>query len=182
MVTSGIVIATLYAPKPRDTARTATTTTSAAQSALDASQYLIGLSLLALALVLSAFLGLWQEGTYKRYGNCWEEGLFYQHVLSLPLFAPMLDLQKAAGVFKVTRPMRFSFELPSILPSSWGRRSIALDIPYGWILIATSLSTQGLCIRGVNRLTGVSGLFLAAKKKKGSQLTPCIRLDSKSRQ
>lgn len=151
MVTSGIVIATLYAPKPHRQAQAAT---SAAQTALDARQYAIGLSLLALALVLSAFLGLWQEGTYRKYGNCWEEGLFYQHVLSLPLFAPLLDLQKAATVFKTTRPMRLSFEIPSSLPSPWGRR-LALDIPYGWVLIATSLATQGLCIRGVNRLTGV---------------------------
>jgi solute carrier family 35 (UDP-xylose/UDP-N-acetylglucosamine transporter), member B4 len=41
-------------------------------------QYALGIALLTCALVLSAFLGLWQEGTYKRYGAVWKEGLFYQ--------------------------------------------------------------------------------------------------------
>jgi UDP-xylose/UDP-N-acetylglucosamine transporter B4 len=40
-------------------------------------QYALGITLLCAALLLSAVMGLWQEGTYRRYGAVWREGLFY---------------------------------------------------------------------------------------------------------
>jgi UDP-xylose/UDP-N-acetylglucosamine transporter B4 len=39
--------------------------------------YLIGIGLLSGALVVAAFLGLWQEETYRQYGAAWREALFY---------------------------------------------------------------------------------------------------------
>ncbi len=35
-----------------------------------------------------------------------------------------------------------------------------VDIPAGWMALATNVVTQGLCIGGVNRLTAVSRVFL----------------------
>jgi hypothetical protein len=39
--------------------------------------YVIGITLLSIALVLSSFMGLYQEMTYVKYGSNWREGLFY---------------------------------------------------------------------------------------------------------
>lgn len=155
MVTSGIIIATLYSPKILK----AGPTISASQAALDAKHYALGLAILSLALVLSAFLGLWQEATYKTYGNCWEEGLFYQHLMSLPLFAPMLNVRKSVAIYSSARPLQLSFTSPPWLPTTLDKTSLThLNIPFGWILLVASVATQGLCIRGVNKLTGVSTL------------------------
>ncbi|KAE8348410.1 UAA transporter family-domain-containing protein [Aspergillus coremiiformis] len=50
---------------------------------------LIGFSVLALAMVLSAFQGIYADRLYESYGrNHWKEALFYSHTLSLPLFIP----------------------------------------------------------------------------------------------
>lgn len=50
--------------------------------------YLTGVLYLFAALVLSGFMGLWQEKTFRLYGNQnWRESLFYSHLLSLPMFA-----------------------------------------------------------------------------------------------
>jgi UDP-xylose/UDP-N-acetylglucosamine transporter B4 len=43
----------------------------------DTMQYTAGIGLLAAALVVSAWLGLWQEQTYRVYGKQWREALFY---------------------------------------------------------------------------------------------------------
>lgn len=43
----------------------------------DAAQYFAGISVLALALFVSAWMGLWQEQTYQMYGKKWREALFY---------------------------------------------------------------------------------------------------------
>lgn len=40
-------------------------------------EFMIGITLLVIAMVLSAGLGLLQEVTYRKYGKQWREGLFY---------------------------------------------------------------------------------------------------------
>ncbi|ODM15930.1 hypothetical protein SI65_08771 [Aspergillus cristatus] len=46
-----------------------------------------GFSILALAMILSAFQGIFADRLYERHGrNNWKEALFYSHALSLPLF------------------------------------------------------------------------------------------------
>lgn len=53
-------------------------------------QYMFGIGVLTLALVISAFMGLFQEKTYKRYGRggaVWQESIFYSvRVLFLSCF------------------------------------------------------------------------------------------------
>lgn len=76
IITAGIVFATISAPrpaKPKDKVSTQESSTWVP----DAMQYPAGILLLALALFLSAWLGLWQEQTYKQYGKKWREALFY---------------------------------------------------------------------------------------------------------
>ena len=44
---------------------------------VDPWKYTIGVGMLATSLVLTGALGVMQEITYKRYGPCWKEGVFY---------------------------------------------------------------------------------------------------------
>lgn len=82
MITVGIVLATLSAPSRRPSPA-ATTSTSSSPWSWAAPEYAGGIAVLSLALVLSAFLGLFQEETYRRYGKAWQEGLFYSVCLPL---------------------------------------------------------------------------------------------------
>ena len=86
IITIGITLATLSTPKPSRSrpARPPTPsgsddfhTQSIAGVMSDNAQFAIGIALLALALFLSAFLGLYQEETYRWHGTQWREGLFY---------------------------------------------------------------------------------------------------------
>ncbi|KAI5850411.1 UAA transporter [Morchella snyderi] len=91
--------------------------------------YITGLLILLLAQILSAFMGLYIERTYSRFGHHPREGLFYSHLLSLPLFLPLL---------------------PSIR-AQWAR----LPAPLRWHLLANA-ATHYVCSRGVNLLAARS--------------------------
>ncbi|SNX82251.1 related to YEA4 - uridine diphosphate-N-acetylglucosamine transporter [Melanopsichium pennsylvanicum] len=85
LVTLGVVSSTLYSSNS-SSAKTTAGATSAEGS--NAGQYATGVLLLFSALVLTGFMGLWQERTFKLYGNQnWRESMFYSHLLSLPMFA-----------------------------------------------------------------------------------------------
>lgn len=43
----------------------------------DRSVYLTGILMLSISLLLTGILGILQEQTYKKYGPCWREGVFY---------------------------------------------------------------------------------------------------------
>ncbi|PYI07438.1 UPD-GlcNAc transporter (Mnn2-2) [Aspergillus sclerotiicarbonarius CBS 121057] len=50
---------------------------------------IVGFTILALAMILSAFQGIYADRLYETYGrDHWKEALFYSHTLSLPLFLP----------------------------------------------------------------------------------------------
>lgn len=81
VITVGIVIATISAPRPSRSSNSSSCPTTYPSSSDDklpeSVQYLLGIGMLSIALFLSAWLGLWQEKTYRRYGNQWREALFY---------------------------------------------------------------------------------------------------------
>jgi hypothetical protein len=82
LVTVGIIVATASTPpKPKGRPPTIQANRSGAKIGLpDHIQYVIGVGLLSLALVISAFMGLFQEKTYARYGRggaVWQESIFY---------------------------------------------------------------------------------------------------------
>ncbi|OGM39991.1 putative UPD-GlcNAc transporter (Mnn2-2) [Aspergillus bombycis] len=85
MLTVGVIAAALA------DARTKGQSTSAGYHQNDSTMAstLIGFGILALAMVLSAFQGVYADRLYESYGrNHWKEALFYSHTLSLPLFLP----------------------------------------------------------------------------------------------
>lgn len=72
------MLATISAPRPpRKTESTTSTSEADGEYLSESVQYVAGIGMLSLALFLSAWLGLWQESTYKQFGNQWREALFY---------------------------------------------------------------------------------------------------------
>ncbi|GMK55345.1 hypothetical protein CspeluHIS016_0204010 [Cutaneotrichosporon spelunceum] len=125
-------------------------------------QYISGIGLLSLALFLSAWLGLWQESTYRQYGNQWREALFYNHFLSLPFFLPMYSsLSRTFSAYISSPPITLlAVPTPDIalfphIDDAKGQlvRWRELAVPGALLALAVNVITQGLCIRGVNRLT-----------------------------
>ncbi|KAF8918829.1 UAA transporter [Mucidula mucida] len=103
------------------------------QTPTDIQQYSLGITMLVLSLLCTAFLGMLQERTYKRYGPCWKEGVFYTHLLSLPVFL-FLAQDVKQGLSSLSRNNETS---PTI----------------AWLILAGNLVTQLICVSGVNRLT-----------------------------
>ncbi|GFZ49994.1 hypothetical protein JCM24511_07747 [Saitozyma sp. JCM 24511] len=188
-ITAGIIIATLSAPRrprsPSSAISTASTASTASSTTLgssgdewlsDTMQYTAGIGLLAAALVVSAWLGLWQEQTYRVYGKQWREALFYSHFLSLPFFIPLYPTLSTTfrsfaqsppiTLVAVPKPTPSSFlASPIQSPSALGAGGKAwepffglvewteLVVPSAIAALLVNVVTQGICVRGVNRLT-----------------------------
>nr|ODN95565.1 solute carrier family 35 (UDP-xylose/UDP-N-acetylglucosamine transporter), member B4 [Cryptococcus depauperatus CBS 7855] len=179
LITVGIVLATLSAPHRRpssthtdvhaNTAEELTLNTPRSWLGQE-SEYLAGAGVLFVALVLSALLGLYQEQTFKLYGRQWKEALFYGHFLSLPLFAPFYsDLVQTYNAYgsspsltlltipcpSISSSMPLFAESSEFSSSSWQSLIDWHDIllPSAMFSLVLSLVTQGICVRGVNKLT-----------------------------
>lgn len=144
---------------------------------------IVGFSILALAMVLSAFQGIFADRLYEKYGrNHWKEALFYSHTLSLPLFIATYPQLLTQWEIMVSSPPLLS-KLPNIAsfksggqafmsPGSMSQSitglvsSTAAAIhqsgPFQSVLAGTSTQvayllinalTQFLCIRGVHLLS-----------------------------
>ncbi|KAL8724783.1 MAG: hypothetical protein Q9181_006672, partial [Wetmoreana brouardii] len=133
--------------------------------------FLAGLSILALAQILSAIMGLYTQITYATYGSYWHENLFYSHFLSLPLFLPFLPSLRAQLQSFITSPPLYissSYLFPSlttqpktnnttdnqILPPIFLTPTLpTLALPKSILYLTLNALTQYLCIRGVNLLS-----------------------------
>jgi len=120
-VTLGVILATLSRPF-----------NTMAEPA-DARTYFIGILLLSCSLLLTGVLGMLQEITYTAYGPHWREGVFYTHLLSLPIFIFLPEVRHGLRVIWVSST-RFG-----------------LDAPY--MILLLNVFTQLLCVSGVNQLT-----------------------------
>lgn len=110
LVTAGVIISTL-ATTPESGDDSASTS-----SGPSAATYFAGIGLLTAALFVSAVMGLYQEQTYGVYGKQhWQEGLFYNHFLSLPLFALRAStLQNEWRMAQAGQQMWIGWGAPSI--------------------------------------------------------------------
>ncbi|KAL8746241.1 MAG: hypothetical protein Q9190_001728 [Brigantiaea leucoxantha] len=125
-----------------------------------------GFSILVLAQVLSAIMGLYTQITYSTYGTHWHENLFYSHFLSLPLFLPLLpSLLTQSKNLMASPPIHLSPSHPqSILlisnhtytnnsaSSTTDHPPPTFTIPSHLLALALNALTQYACIRGVNLL------------------------------
>ncbi|CAG8262121.1 unnamed protein product [Penicillium nalgiovense] len=146
-----------------------------------------GFTILALAMVLSAFQGIYADRLYATYGrDHWKEALFYSHALSLPLF--LTSCPQLLGQWRVVAS---SPSLLSHLDSGWWVSSSALGstaasvlgrtcqseavkallahLPVQVAYLAMNALTQYLCIRGVHLLSAKSSsltvtIFLNVRK------------------
>ncbi|KAF8630966.1 hypothetical protein AX17_005322 [Amanita inopinata Kibby_2008] len=130
VVSVGVVVATLSRLAPPSSSRTSTSVVGTKE---DTYLYMIGVSMLIVSSIFTGVLGLLQECTYKTYGPCWKEGVFYTHFLSLPIFVFLLgDIKQG------------------ISSLSYSQSASSSTIPF-FILIG-SLVSQLICVSGVNRL------------------------------
>ena len=60
-------------------------------AATSTTEWLIGVTLLALSLLISCIMGLYQEYIYSKYAKEWREGLFY----TVPFFFTSLTILEA---------------------------------------------------------------------------------------
>jgi len=121
LVSAGVILTTFSRPS-----------SPAKWSSGDLEQYAIGVSMLAVSSVLTGVLGMLQEQTYRKYGPCWREGVFYTHFLSLPIFLFLIpDIKQGLG--NLSQP------------------STNFLGPYA--IMAANLITQLVCVSGVNKLS-----------------------------
>jgi len=129
IVTAGVMMVTLSRANPGDRSQT-----SRVMGAEDLRKYSLGIGMLTVSLFCTGLLGLLQEQTYRRYGPCWREGIFYTHFLSLPVFL-FLGGDIKQGITSLVDPASTSSTLKS------------------FTILLGNLVTQLMCVSGVNRLS-----------------------------
>ncbi|KXN88138.1 UDP-N-acetylglucosamine transporter YEA4 [Leucoagaricus sp. SymC.cos] len=130
IVTIGVILATLS--RPSSSSKNSWTVTPRTPEELRT--YAIGIAMLIVSLFCTGLLGLLQEKTYRKYGPCWKEGIFYTHALSLPVFL-FLGSDVTQGLSSLSRtPKRGSAPIP-------------------YMILAGNLLSQLICVSGVNRLS-----------------------------
>ncbi|TEB22730.1 UAA transporter [Coprinellus micaceus] len=116
------------------------TASSSAGSSLTAAQdfklYLTGITMLVGSLLCTGVLGVLQERTYKTYGPCWKECLFYTHTLGLPSVV-FLGSDVKQGFAALTAQSYSSSPVPFL--------------PY--VVLFANLCSQYVCVSGVNQLS-----------------------------
>jgi UDP-xylose/UDP-N-acetylglucosamine transporter B4 len=131
-------------------------------------QYATGIGILTLALILSSAMGLAQDATYTEYGRGhWEEGMFYLHFLSMPMFAFLKDDMAAqvaeirSGESMCLRDLVSNNTLAIPLPTVTLSKPLStiidtistVTIPTFYFPLLINVLTQLLCVSGVHRLT-----------------------------
>ncbi|KAJ3930474.1 MAG: UAA transporter [Lentinula lateritia] len=107
---------------------------------VDTQRYALGIAMIVTSLLLTGILGVLQEQTYKKYGPCWKEGVFYTHLLSLPAFL-FLARDVKQGLASLNRP---GSSVSGPVPGS---------VFVSWLILAGNLVSQLICVSGVNKLT-----------------------------
>lgn len=136
ILTAGVILATFsQAPNKSKSAGNQATTP----------QFVLGITLLLVAAILSSAQGLFSEVTYSKYGGNWRESLFYTHFLSLPLFAPLANdiIRQFGNVWRAN---------PKMLINVASVHQVSVSRAFLWLML--NATTQYLCIRGVNKLSG----------------------------
>ncbi|TKR77613.1 hypothetical protein L596_018548 [Steinernema carpocapsae] len=126
----------------------------------------IGLLLMAGALVLSSFLGIYQEGLHKTYGKHPEEAMFYVHFLSLPAFLLLWNsIKTGLDDCLISPPVDLL--------------GLQLPIPQDILKLILISVLQWICVRNVYRLTSVTSalnvtMVLTLRKFLSFFLSVCV--------
>ncbi|KAJ3807750.1 UAA transporter [Lentinula aff. lateritia] len=108
---------------------------------VDTQRYALGIVMIVTSLLLTGILGVLQEQTYKKYGPCWKEGVFYTVNIGI-------------GFWRFFRPRDVKQGLASLNHSG---SSVSGPVPgsvfVSWLILAGNLVSQLICVSGVNKLT-----------------------------
>ncbi|KAF2739142.1 PMT-domain-containing protein [Polyplosphaeria fusca] len=119
---------------------------------LTSASFEMGLLILLVAQLLSAYMGAYVEDIYIEHGNHWKANLFYSHLLSLPLFANFSPvLYKQFSRLHASTPFQVPLALAKNLPTA-ANKALASTSQHVIFLTANAV-TQLLCITGVNMLS-----------------------------
>ena len=102
-------------------------------------RWLSGLGMLTGCMFFQAWMGIYQSKLGERYGDVWQESLFYTHALAIPLF---LSVTTPTTLMTVANEWYMS---PSLL-------SNGIHIPICWVYVLGNNLCQVLCIRNVFQL------------------------------
>ncbi|KAF8738934.1 UAA transporter family, partial [Rhizoctonia solani] len=133
---------------------TTSKTTSAASYQANTKEYALGVTCLALSLLGSGVLGLYQERTFAKYGPHWKEGVFYNHAMSIPIISFMWS--------EISDGWRSLATSPSSNTIFYGLTGLHA-------VLAFNVVTQAVCVSSVNNLTSqvssvTTNLVLTARK------------------
>lgn len=123
-------------------------------------EFLTGLTILFVAQLLSAFMGLYTQLTYDKYGSHWHENLFYSHALSTPLFIFFLPsllsqfrkLLTSTPIKLFGQETEYTSAKNGLSPVHVLLPSLDMRIPKHILTLTLNALTQYACIRGVNLL------------------------------
>ncbi|CAB3410067.1 unnamed protein product [Caenorhabditis bovis] len=119
VVTAGIIIFTLASYEPKNQSDAIRYGANSMEWTIPIPPFIVGIVLLSFALILSAYLGIYQETFYQRHGKHNEEMMFYIHVLSIPAFALLGDEMKSAFHFANHTPPFHIGSFSTVVPSAW---------------------------------------------------------------
>lgn len=142
-----------------------------ADSAAYMLRWAVGMVILVAVLVLQTLLGNYQNWTAATYGRAPQEGMFWSHTLSLPLFLlAASDLRSRGAAWAATPPLR-EYVATALLPAAGGVDAWSLltrglagvlsawplgGVPTMWALVVINAISQYVCVTGVYNLTSVS--------------------------
>ena len=119
---------------------------------LTSASFEMGLLILLVAQLLSAYMGAYVEDIYIQHGNHWRANLFYSHLLSLPLFANFAPVLRSQFMrLHASHPFELPPGIAAALPPTVGK-ALASTSQHVIYLTANAV-TQLLCITGVNILS-----------------------------
>lgn len=141
MITIGICICTIVSSGTK----TATCTNCEPEVQANADEeylfrWILGITILSIALFVSARMGIYQEWLYGHYGKHPDEALFYVHLLSLPGFAILYQNIIEYVIISNNSPV---LQLPALNTS----------LPSLWLYLLGNILTQYICISSVYVLT-----------------------------
>lgn len=151
-VSLGVLLATFSRPS----------SSSSSDDPAEFGRYLLGVAMMTTSLILTGVLGMLQESTYSKFGPHWREGVFYTHLLSLPIFVFLIPDVKHGFVSLSSHTASVTSSAASPI-THWA----TTYAPY--IVLAANLVTQLICVSAVNQLTSrvtsvTTNLVLTARK------------------
>ncbi|KAL7743926.1 hypothetical protein ACLKA6_003148 [Drosophila palustris] len=142
MITAGIILCTLMSSG--DVKDNTHHSLKVATSYSDFFWWCVGIALLAIALLVTAYMGIYQEVIFKRYGKHPNEALFYTHMLPLPGFLVMAGNIAQHWSIAVNSE---SYSLPLL------GLNLSISFPLILFYLLCNVITQYVCISSVYVLT-----------------------------